>query len=110
LSSKAVFCILKKRKAQSAHPWACNCYGFRPRAGPEICAFRWLRPSSCQLISYRVPSRLCQEATGVCFGCILTPSLSPSAAEYFHLVAPGPVLRRIPEKMHLKKRMFRLGA
>ena len=56
-----------------------------------------------------VPNRLCQEAT-VCFGCILTPSLSPSAAEYFHLVAPGPVLGRIPEKGHLKKRMFGLGA
>jgi hypothetical protein len=56
-----------------------------------------------------VPNRLCQEAT-VCFGCILIPSLSPSAAEYFHLVAPELVVGRIPEKRHLKKRMFGLGA
>jgi hypothetical protein len=31
---------------------------------------------------------------------------SPSAAEYFHLVAPGPVLGRILKKGHLQKRMF----
>jgi hypothetical protein len=66
--------------------------------------------STLQLISHRA-NRLCQEAA-VCFGCILilTPSLSPSAAEYFYLVAPGPVLGRIPEKGHPKKRMFGLGA
>jgi hypothetical protein len=58
-----------------------------------------------------VPNRLCQGAT-VCFGCILTPSPSPSAAEYFHLVVPGPPVlgRMTPEKGHLKKRAFGLGA
>jgi hypothetical protein len=36
--------------------------------------------------------------------------IAASAAEYFHSVAPGPVLGRIPEKRHLKKRMFGVGA
>jgi hypothetical protein len=49
-----------------------------------------------------VPNRLCRGAT-VCFGCILTQSLSSSAAEYFHLVAPGPVLGRIPKKGRASK-------
>jgi hypothetical protein len=49
-------------------------------------AFRWLGPPADL-----VRSRLCRGAT-VCFVCIWTPSLSPYAAEYFHLVAPGPVL------------------
>jgi hypothetical protein len=63
------------------------------------------------------PDRLChcvgelQLQCALCLGCILTPSLSPSAAEeYFHLVAPGPVLGRTPKKGHLKKRMIGLGA
>jgi hypothetical protein len=67
--------------------------------------------SALQLISL-VPNRLCQEATVCSVLCWLhldpiPLSLSPSATEYFHLVAPGPVLGRIPEKGHLnlKKRM-----
>jgi hypothetical protein len=65
--------------------------------------------SALQLIAHRTANRLCQEAA-VFFGCILTPSPSPSAAEHFHLVAPGLVLGRIPKKGHLKKRVFGLGA
>jgi hypothetical protein len=80
-------------------------YGFRSEVRPEICALSDGLSPPADL----VPDRLCRGAT-VCFGCILIPPPSPPAAEYFHLVAPGPVLGRIPKKGHLKKGMFGLGA
>jgi hypothetical protein len=66
--------------------------------------------SALQLISYRTA---CVEElySMLVLWLHLDPmSLSPSAAKYFHLVAPGPILGRIPKKGHLKKRMFGVGA